>query len=145
MARYVGIFNRQTQAYITAAFRDVDINFSEHIILMNLYENEGINQEELSSLLLIDKALTARTVKSLEEKGYVIRKVAEDRRFKKLFLTDKAKSQKEYFYSLLKKWEDYTTDWMNQSMKNQVFKGLQTMAEKSASADFAELIKKEEI
>ncbi|MCI2000004.1 MAG: MarR family transcriptional regulator [Clostridia bacterium] len=112
---------------------------------MNLYENEGINQEELSSLLLIDKALTARTVKSLEEKGYVIRKVAEDRRFKKLFLTDKAKSQKEYFYSLLKKWEDYTTDWMNQSMKNQVFKGLQTMAEKSASADFAELIKKEEI
>jgi DNA-binding MarR family transcriptional regulator len=145
LARYVGIFNRQTQAYITAAFSDMDINFSEHIILMNLYENEGINQEELSSLLLIDKALTARTVKSLEEKGYVIRKVAEDRRFKKLFLTDKAKSQKEYFYSLLKKWEDFTTDWMDQSMKNQVYKGLQTMAEKSASADFAELIKKEGI
>lgn len=139
-ARCVGILNRQTQAYITAAFSSMNISFSEYILLMNLYNNEGINQEDVSSMLFIDKAAVARSIKSLEEKGFISREVTlEDRRSKKLFLTDMVKKNKEYFYSVLERWEDYTTEGMDIEMKDKIFKGLQTMAEKSASANFSEV------
>jgi len=141
LARYIGIFNRQTQAYITAALKDLNISFSEYILLTNLYEKEGLNQEELSSMLVIDKALTARSLKLLEQKGYVIRKVVqEDKRYKKIFLTEKAKGQKEYFYSLLQRWEDFTTEGMESEMKDYAFNGFRAMAEKSANANISELI-----
>ncbi|WP_077612473.1 MarR family winged helix-turn-helix transcriptional regulator [Clostridium sp. Marseille-P2415] len=140
LARYVGILNRQTQSYITAAFSSLDINFSECIIFMNLFDKEGINQEELSSMLFIDKAATARTIKSLERKGFITREVPkDDRRAKKLFLTDKGRNYKSYFYSLLEKWENCTTEGLNKEMINLVFKGIQTMAENSSNANFAEL------
>ncbi|AIQ13007.1 MarR family winged helix-turn-helix transcriptional regulator [Paenibacillus durus] len=140
LAKYVGIFNRQTQAYITTAFSSMDISFSECIFLMNLYDNEGINQEELSSLLFIDKAATARSIKSLEQKGFITREMMkDDRRAKKLFLTNKARDHKAHFYMLLEKWKDHTTEGMDEETKDVVFKGLQAMAEKSASANLIEL------
>lgn len=143
-ARCVGIFNRQTQAYITAAVSSMNISFSEYILLMNLYNNEGINQEDVSSILFIDKAAIARTIKSLEGKGFILREVTiKDRRSKKLFLTDMAKKNEEYFYSILKRWEEYTTEGMDIEMKDEIFKGLHTMAEKSISANLSEVSKYE--
>lgn len=142
MARYNGMFNRQTQAYITAAFSSMDISYSEWILLMNLYDNEGINQEELSCMLFIDKAATARSIKSLEKKGFITREVmAEDRRAKKLFLTSNAKSHKEYFCLLLQKWEGFITEGIDTETLIQFSKVLRIIAEKSAIADFAELSK----
>lgn len=69
LARNVGILHRQTQTYIAAIGSTLDISFSECILLMNIYGNEGITQEELSALLFIDKAATARSLQSLEKKG----------------------------------------------------------------------------
>lgn len=55
---------------------------------MVLQSHEGITQEELMALLYIDKATTARSLKSLELKGYLIRlhDVA-NRRQNRLYLT----------------------------------------------------------
>jgi MarR family transcriptional regulator, organic hydroperoxide resistance regulator len=140
LARNVGIFNRQTQAYITTAFSSLEISFTECIFFMNLFDHEGINQEELSSMLFIDKSATARAIKSLERKELIVREVTkDDRRAKKIFLTDKGKDYKKHFYSLLEKWEEFTTEGMDKETINLVFKGLQVMAEKSSNANFAEL------
>ncbi|WP_440195134.1 MarR family winged helix-turn-helix transcriptional regulator [Anaerocolumna jejuensis] len=142
IARYNGIFNRQTQAYIGAAFSSMNISYSEGILLMNLYDNEGINQEELSSMLHIDKAAIARSIKSLEKKGYIIREVkTKDRRVKKLFLTDNAKGQKENFSSLIQKWEDFITEGMETETLTQFSKVIKLMAQKSEIADFDEFFK----
>lgn len=137
VARYNGIFNRQTQAYITAALVSINISYSEGILIMNLFDQEGINQEELSAMLHIDKAATARSIKSLEKKGYITREVkSEDRRVKKLYLTDYAISQKEYFSSLIQKWEVFITDGIDTETLTQFSEVLQVMAQKSAIADF---------
>ncbi|OGX61570.1 MAG: MarR family transcriptional regulator, partial [Paenibacillus sp. RIFOXYA1_FULL_44_5] len=50
-----------------------DINSSEYIFLVNLYEKDGISQEKLSSNLFINKAATARAIGRLEQLGYVQR------------------------------------------------------------------------
>lgn len=142
VARYNGIFNRQTQAYITAALVSINISYSEGILIMNLFDKEGINQEELSSMLYIDKAATARSIKSLEKKGYITREVkSEDRRVKKLYLTDYAISQKEYFSTLIQKWEDFITEGIDTETLTQFSEVLQVMAQKSAIADFDKILK----
>ncbi|WPC44036.1 MarR family transcriptional regulator [Clostridium sp. JS66] len=139
--RFVGVLNRQSQAYINNALKDIDISYSECIFLSNLYNNEGINQEELSSILFIDKTITAKSIKSLEKKGFLIRKKCEtDKRSKRLYLTDKGRSCKEEIFSLLEKWINFITDGMDIKTKNTVFDGLRLMAERAASANFDELL-----
>lgn len=139
--RFVGVLNRQSQAYINNALKDIDISYSECIFLSNLYNNEGINQEELSSILFIDKTITAKSIKSLEKKGFLIRKKCEtDKRSKRLYLTDKGRNCKEEIFSLLEKWINFITDGMDIKTKNTVFDGLSLMAERAASANFDELL-----
>jgi DNA-binding MarR family transcriptional regulator len=140
LPRFVGVLNRQSQAYINIVFKNIDISYSECIFLVNLYDNEGINQEELSSMLFTDKAITAKSIKSLEKKGFLIRKICEkDKRAKKLYLTEKGRDNKEHIFSLFKKWIDFTTGGMDEETKNIVFKGLQLMAENAGNADFSKL------
>jgi DNA-binding MarR family transcriptional regulator len=140
--RFVGVLNRQSQAYISNALKNIDISYSECIFLSNLYNNEGINQEELSSILFIDKTITAKSIKTLEIKGFLIREKCEiDKRSKRLYLTDKGRECKEEIFSILEKWINFITDGMDKKTKNIVYNGLQRMAERAASADFNELLK----
>lgn len=139
--RFVGVLNRQSQAYISNAFKKIDISYSECIFLSNLYDNEGVNQEELSSILFIDKTITAKTIKSLEEKGFLIREKCEtDKRSKRLYLTNKGRGCKEEILSLLEKWINFITDGMDRKTKSIIFNGLQLMAERAAGADFNDLL-----
>ncbi|QQZ60491.1 MarR family transcriptional regulator [Paenibacillus sonchi] len=139
LARNVGILHRQTQTYIAAIGSTLDISFSECILLMNIYGNEGITQEELSALLFIDKAATARSLQSLEKKGVIRRETKnEDRRAKKLFVTDKGTEFQAYFFNRLEAWEKVTTGGMDEEAKDQVFKGLKRMAEQSMRADLSD-------
>jgi DNA-binding MarR family transcriptional regulator len=145
LARFVGVLNRQSHAYLNNAFKNNDISYSECIFLSNLYDNEGINQEELSSILFIDKTITAKSIKLLENKGFITRKMCEtDKRAKKIYLTDKGRDCKEQIFSLLENWINYTTAGMDRKTKNIVFNGLQSMAERAANADFNELLQHKE-
>ncbi len=54
-------------------FKNLDLQRNQHIFLIRIMENPGINQEDLSQLLRIDKTTTAKALKKLEEKGYVNR------------------------------------------------------------------------
>ncbi len=138
--RFVGVLNRQTQAYISNAVKNIDISYSECIFLANLYDKEGINQEELSSVLFIDKTITAKSTKSLEKKGFLIREKCEtDKRSKRLYLTNKGRDCKEDVFSYLEKWIDFLTEGMDGKTKDIIFNGLQLMAERAANAKFGEL------
>ena len=141
IARHFGVLNRQTQNYINMFFNHIDLSFSEYIFLVSLYDNEGINQEELSSLLFIDKAATARDIKLLEEKEFLIRKICEeDKRAKRIYLTDKGRNYKEYISSPIKKWLKYITEGMDKETIDIVIKGIVFMEERAKNADFDEIL-----
>lgn len=89
--RYITKISREAQRYARLSLEDTDLGTSENECLHYVRKNSGISQEKLSSLLNIDKAAVARMVASLEKKGYIYRIQDEnDRRAKKLFVTDKA-------------------------------------------------------
>ncbi|PXV87776.1 DNA-binding MarR family transcriptional regulator [Lachnotalea glycerini] len=140
-ARFFGILNRQLQTYINLAFKKIGLNYWECIFLVNLYDNEGMNQEKLASILLIDKSIATKNINSLVNKGFIIRKINEqDKRAKNLYLTDKGKDYKEQIYSLIEKWIDYISDGIDKDTQDFVINKLHIMAEKARNADFNTLI-----
>lgn len=140
--RFFGILSRQLQLYINLAFKDIDLDYWECIFIVNLYENEGINQENLSSILLIDKSITTKTINSLVNKGFIIRKVCEkDKRAKKLYLSDKGNSYKEHIFYLIDKWLNYISDGIDKETQEFVLSKLRIMAEKAKNTDFDTLLK----
>jgi len=77
---------------------------------MYLYRNNGATQDELSSYLYIDKAATARAIKSLEEKGYVIKsKDNLDKRYNRVYLTNKAIAYKDKIREAVWGWNKLLT------------------------------------
>ena len=84
----VGILYRTYLNYANLFLKDMDVSFSESVVISNIGVAEGITQEGISSALYIDKAAIARSVKALELKGLIeIKKDPVDKRLKKLYLT----------------------------------------------------------
>ncbi len=52
-------------------FQKYGLTRGQHSFLTRIHENPGINQENLSFLLKVDRSTTAKALKKLIEKGYV--------------------------------------------------------------------------
>ena len=83
---------RYTQAYANEALAEYQLSSGTFPFLLVLARRAGINQNEISQELNIDKAMSARAIKRLVKIGYIARKRdLEDLRAFKLYLTDKGK------------------------------------------------------
>lgn len=97
---------------------------------MALQHHEGVTQEELTTIVSVDKAATTRTVKSLEEKGYLIRVQDEqDRRYNRIYSTDAAKRLADAVRSELIHFNDLLTRGIDPQSLDIIFAGLQKMEE----------------
>lgn len=127
----VSILHRHSQIYMNCALKDFQITSAEYAFLLHLYKNDGITQDELSSYLYIDKSATARAIKSLETKGYVVKdKDHLDKRFNRIYLTEKAKSCKDEIRQRVWHWSEFLTEDMPEQTREQVLSALEEMAAK---------------
>lgn len=82
---------RAATRYATGALKKSGVGSTEYECLHVIRKNEGINQEQISQMLNIDKAAVTRIIHNLEKKGYAIRqKNPEDKRSNKIYSTEKA-------------------------------------------------------
>lgn len=92
VGKYIAAIYRNSQSIINKKLEDYDIGSGQHDFLYVISNNEGITQKELSNLLNIGKATTAKVVKKSIKNGYIKReKNMEDKRFYRIYLTDKGK------------------------------------------------------
>ena len=92
MIRIITVLFRKSQSCLSLLLSKYNLTAAEQPFFAALQKCDGITQDELSSLISVDKSATARTVKLLEEKGYVTRvKDEQDRRQNRVFLTEKAR------------------------------------------------------
>ena len=100
-----GVLYRTFLNYISKSIVPKDLSFSDSVFLVNIGENEGISQEEISTNLAIDKAAIARSVKIMEQKGYIqTKKSASDKRTKELYLSETGKELFQYMLNLHEEW-----------------------------------------
>lgn len=73
LAVHVAMIHRYGSTFIARRLEDLDIGSGQHAYILALKDRPGASQEELSRILGVDKANTARAVRRLEEHGYIRR------------------------------------------------------------------------
>ncbi len=103
-----GVLYRTFLDYISKSIEGTNLSFSDSVFLVNIGNQEGICQEEISATLAIDKAAIARSVKGMEQTGYVFTKRSTlDKRTKELYLTESGMEQYRDLVQL-------NSDWLNE-------------------------------
>ena len=106
IGKNIGILCRRLNLYLNHSLEKTDVTPTELMFLGSLCTSEGRTQEEISREFAIDKAAVARTVSALESKGLIIRKSDEnDKRARRLYLTDKAVKYNELLSNMQNQWE----------------------------------------
>ena len=72
IGRYIAILHRAAQKYINRRMQPFGFTSSDHMFLIHISKNEGINQRRLARILSIDEAAVTRAIKKLEKRpgGY---------------------------------------------------------------------------
>lgn len=95
---------------------------------MTLYQEEGRTQEQLSSILSIDKAAATRSLTSLQDKGYIQRRVNEqDKRCKCIYLTQKAEELRQVITTQVRTWNSKAANLIGESTYQQLCENLETI------------------
>lgn len=91
MGRYVSIFDRLMKMYYDHGLSSFEIGWGQQFYVEYLYEHPGASPQQMAEVIRVDKATLTKTMKKLDEVGY-IRVVGDekDRRIKHLYLTEKA-------------------------------------------------------
>ncbi|WP_419868176.1 MarR family winged helix-turn-helix transcriptional regulator [Chryseobacterium sp. CT-SW4] len=74
----------------------LDITYPQYLVLMVLWENDGLTVSHIGEKLLLDSGTLTPLLKRLENKGFIIRKrKQEDERVVEIFLTSNGRELKE--------------------------------------------------
>ena len=110
IGKYISQLYRKGSVFINKEVSEYGIGSGQFMFLLELYINDGKNQEEIAETLKIDKGTTARALKKLEEQGFVTRiKDENDKRSNKIYLNDKAKDVREGVFDVLNDWNKEIT------------------------------------
>ncbi|WP_407421714.1 MarR family winged helix-turn-helix transcriptional regulator [Methanobrevibacter sp.] len=101
-APFVSIIYREHAKYINEIVKEDDLSFGLHPLLIKIYRNEGISQEQLAHDFHLNESTITRNLKKLEEKGFIER--IKDKRKKIIKVTPKGKKT-------AKKIMDYDEEW----------------------------------
>lgn len=101
----ISLLYRCGQKYYDKRLHDYQMGSGQILFLILIYENEGINLQELALYGCFDKGTITKGVQKLEEQGF-IRSIPDekDRRIRRLFTNDKTKNIISQIYMIRKEW-----------------------------------------
>jgi DNA-binding MarR family transcriptional regulator len=113
---------RQNQKFLSKELKPYQLGGGgQHSFLIEIIRQPGVNQDQLTTELKFDKATTARSVKQLEEVGYIERMVDEkDRRSYRLYPTQKGLEFYPILKNILKISNDLLTSELTEEEKDQL-------------------------
>ena len=101
---FVSIIYREHAKYINDNVKEEGLSFGLHPLLIKIYWNEGISQEELANMFHLNESTIARNLKKLEDKGFIER--IPDKREKIIKITSKGKKSAQKVMDFDGKWDD---------------------------------------
>jgi len=132
IGRWISILYRYGQSNVSKKLESLNVGSGQHVILLALFRKGGISQEELSDHLKIDKGSVAKSIKKLENEGYIQRSIdSDDKRAYKVSLTQKGIDIIPLVQEAIKSWEDIIISDLSDSEKLIIEQLLYTMAKKA--------------
>ena len=111
--RYISVIYRHLQILLNNRLNSYGVGSGQYIFISAIYKNRGISQKDLTKLIKIDRATTAKALLKLEQNGYVDRiKDKDDKRYHKLYLTKKGID----FIPILDEIQDNLTNILSEGM-----------------------------
>ena len=102
---FISILYREHAKYLNEKTKDDDLSFGLYPLLIAIYFNEGIIQEELAKSFHLNESTITRNLKKLEDKGFIKR--IPDKRTKRIEITAKG-------VNTAQKVMDYDDEWDKQ-------------------------------
>ena len=132
LGKWISILYRYGQSYVSKKLEEYNIGCGQHVILLTLLRNGGISQEELAGHLKIDKGSIAKSIKKLEDEGYIEKMIdSDDKRAYKVFLTQKALDVMPQIQAALSSWEEIIVSDLSENEKQMVEQMMFKMAKKA--------------
>ena len=130
IGRMITLLSRKCQSYLGRELSKYNLTVAEQPFFMALQRCEGVTQEELTAMVCVDKSATARAVKSLEEKGFLIREQdPSNRRQNRLYPTDQAKRMGQDVRKELLRFNDFMIQGIPSKTADEIYAALQIMDE----------------
>lgn len=100
LGKTIAHLGKDIHTYLGEKLADFNLGSGQFFVIIRVYENEGVCQDELSKILNIDKTTVAKSVKKVIKEGYIIKKRDEnDKRYHRLYVSEKGRET----YVLIKK------------------------------------------
>lgn len=107
ISKLITIIAKGLSIYLNHNLEDLGINATQLQLLYEISYHDNINQEKIANRCNINKGAVARSIRKLEDNGFVARKIDEnDRRQNKVSLTQKGRQTLSKAYKVLISWED---------------------------------------
>ena len=107
ISKLIIMIARGQTTYLNHKLNDWGINSTQLHLLFEISHHDDLNQEKISSRCNINKGAAARSIRKLEEKGLVTRKIDDDnRRQNKVSLTEKGRKTLDASIHYLKTFEE---------------------------------------
>lgn len=122
IGKLITLINRIHQRHVVKELKDFGFGSgTHHSYLLTVLKRPGLSQEQITSETKFDKATTTRSVKMLEEAGYIERVVDEkDRRSFLLYPTERAKAFEPHVYALLQESNKHLTRHLTEEERVQL-------------------------
>lgn len=132
----ISILYRCGQKFYDKQLNECGITAGQLPFLILIYENEGINMQELAVKGCFDKGTVTKGVQKLEDQGFVkALSSSEDRRVRCLYTTDKTKSIISHIYLVRREWWDRLTQDMSDDEVAQLESNLDHLTKKGRLYD----------
>ncbi len=129
IGKLISYINRLNQKQLARSFKPHGIGSGgHHSYLKAILQRPGVNQDQLTNDLKFDKATTARSVRQLEQEGYIERRVdPNDRRAYLLYPTERAREFEPILYQTLQDANERLTSSLSAEEKEQLWQLLNKM------------------
>ncbi|MGL4669942.1 MAG: MarR family winged helix-turn-helix transcriptional regulator [Methanobacteriaceae archaeon] len=111
---YILILNKAHQTFINPYLKEKNISYNQYELILHIYRDEGSIQGKIASTCGTDKCGASRSLRILEDKELILKKIDENnRRSYKLFLTKKGRKVIEDIIKKEIQWENYICESMD--------------------------------
>lgn len=110
-APLISILYREHAKYLNEKVKNEDLSFGLQPILITIYKNEGIIQEQLAEIFHLNESTITRNLKKLEDKGFIER--IPDKRTKIIKTTKKGSETAQKVMDYDDKWDEIIKSNLN--------------------------------
>ena len=126
---WVCFISRLSTRFMGSEMSRIGFGPGQFFLLSELFETEGLRQDELSQRVGVDKSNTSRALAKLESYGLVRRESdPENHRAKKVYLTEKAHVIKNKFKKIQRHWNAELLNGLTETEKAALLSGLKKVA-----------------